>query len=155
MGHEAGVQLDFIRPGRPVENGFIESFNGRLRDKFLNVEWFASLQEAREKLALWRHHYNHQRPHSALQDRTPAAIAALHRTCENRRFTLPLADRALVVPRQGCASPNDIALDPGPRVPCNSSYESEAPLRSAQETREPLLSVWSRRNPHFMRSGGP
>jgi putative transposase len=53
-----GVQLIFIRPGRPVENGFIESFNGRLRDEFLNVEWFASLDEARQKLAVWRHHYN-------------------------------------------------------------------------------------------------
>jgi putative transposase len=150
-----GVQLVFIRPGRPVENGFIESFNGRLRDEFLNVEWFASLEEARHKLAVWRHHYNHQRPHSALQDRTPAAVAALYQTAESRRFALPPADRALVVPRQGFASPTDVALDPGPRVPSNSSYESEAPLRSACETRETLLSLWSQRNPHFMRLGGP
>lgn len=50
---EHGVQLVFIRPGRPVENGFIESFNGRLRDEFLNVEWLASLEEARRKLAAW------------------------------------------------------------------------------------------------------
>jgi putative transposase len=62
---EHGVQLVFIRPGRPVENGFIESFNGRLRDEFLNVEWLATLEEARRKLAAWHHHYNHQRPHSA------------------------------------------------------------------------------------------
>ena len=73
------VQLCFIRPGRPVENGFIESFNGRLRDECLNVEWFASLDDARQKLAKFREHYNHQRPHSALADRTPAAFAALHR----------------------------------------------------------------------------
>jgi putative transposase len=64
MNH--GVQLAFIPPGRPVENGFIEGFNGRLRNEFLNVEWFASLEEARQKLAAWRYHYNHQRPHSAL-----------------------------------------------------------------------------------------
>lgn len=64
---EHSVQLVFIRPRRPVENGFIESFNGRLRDEFLNVEWLASLEEARRKLAAWRHHYNHQRPHSALR----------------------------------------------------------------------------------------
>lgn len=51
---ETGVQLCFIRPGRPVENGFIESFNGRLRDECLNVEWFTSLGEARKKLAQWR-----------------------------------------------------------------------------------------------------
>lgn len=76
---EYGVQLCFIRPGRPVENGFIESFNGRLRDEFLNVEWFSSLQDARQKLANFREHYNHQRPHSSLADRTPAGFAELHR----------------------------------------------------------------------------
>ena len=54
MGH--GVQLCFIRPGRPVENGFIESFNGRLRDECLNVEWFSSLDDARQKLAKFGEH---------------------------------------------------------------------------------------------------
>jgi len=73
------VQLCFIRPGRPVENGFIESFNGRLRDECLNVEWFSSLDDAGQKLAKFREHYNQQRPHSALADRTPAAFAELHR----------------------------------------------------------------------------
>jgi len=74
---QTGVQPRFIRPGRPVENGFIESFNGRLRDECLNVKWFTSLAEARCRLALWRDHYNHQRPHSALEDRSPAGFAAL------------------------------------------------------------------------------
>jgi putative transposase len=69
------VQLCFIRPGRPVENGFIESFNGRLRDEGLNVEWFTSLDDARQKLAKFREHYNHQRPHSSLADLAPAAFA--------------------------------------------------------------------------------
>jgi putative transposase len=72
-----GVHLDFIRPGRPVENGYIESFNGRLRDECLNVEVFFSLADARRKLALWLHDYNHHRPHSALADRTPAEFAAV------------------------------------------------------------------------------
>jgi putative transposase len=147
-----GVQLCFIRPGRPVENGFIESFNGRLRDEFLNVEWFASLEEARQKLAAWRYHYNHERPHSALQDRTPAAVAALNRNQEHRRFALSIGDRALGVPRQGFASPTDVALDSCPRMPKMLRYESEALLRSARES---LLSLWSERNPHFMRRGGP
>ena len=71
------VHLDFIRPGRPVENGYIESFNGRLRDECLNVEVFFSLADARRKLALWLHDYNHHRPHSALADRTPAEFAAI------------------------------------------------------------------------------
>lgn len=70
------VYLDFIRPGRPVENGYIESFNGRLRDECLNVEVFFSLADARHKLALWHQDYNHHRPHSSLADRTPAEFAA-------------------------------------------------------------------------------
>ncbi len=70
-----GVHLDFIRPGRPVENGYIESFNGKLRDECLNVEVFFNLADARRKLYLWRRDYNHQRPHSALDDRAPAEFA--------------------------------------------------------------------------------
>ena len=84
---EHGVQLCFIRPGRPVENAFIESFNGRLRDECLNVEWFSSLEDARQKLAKFREHYNHQRPHSALADRTPAAFAELHRLGKGKAST--------------------------------------------------------------------
>ena len=75
--YQNGVHLDFIRPGRPVENGYIESFNGRLRDECLNVEVFFTLADARRKLALWHHDYNHNRPHSALADRTPAEFAAI------------------------------------------------------------------------------
>ncbi len=75
--YQNNVHLDFIRPGRPVENGYIESFNGRLRDECLNVEVFFTLADARRKLALWHHDYNHYRPHSALADRTPAEFAAI------------------------------------------------------------------------------
>ena len=71
-----GIQLDFIRPGKPVENGFIESFNGRLRDECLNVEVFFTLDDVREKLARWQEDYNFTRPHSSLQDRTPATFVA-------------------------------------------------------------------------------
>jgi putative transposase len=74
--YKNGVHLDFIRPGEPVENGYIESFNGKLRDESLNVEIFFTLADARRKLHLWRRDYNHQRPHSALADRTPAEFAA-------------------------------------------------------------------------------
>ena len=73
--YKNGVHLDFIRPGKPVENGYIESFNGKLRDECLNVEVFFTLADARRKLGLWRHDYNHHRPHSALADRTPAEFA--------------------------------------------------------------------------------
>jgi putative transposase len=71
-----GIQLDFIRPGKPVENGFIESFNGRLRDECLTVEVFFTLQDVQEKLAQWQADYNLLRPHSALQDQAPATFAA-------------------------------------------------------------------------------
>jgi transposase InsO family protein len=66
-----------LRAARPVENGFIESFNGRLRDEFLNVELLFSLADAQKKLAGWRKDFNHARPHSALADRTPSEFAAL------------------------------------------------------------------------------
>lgn len=72
--YQRGAHLDFIHPGKPVENGVIESFNGRLRDECLNVECFFSLQDAREKLECRREDY--RRPHSALADRTPAEVAA-------------------------------------------------------------------------------
>lgn len=65
------VRLDFIRPGKPVENAFIESFNGRLRDECLNEHWFVSLQDAREKIEAWRLDYNGSRPHSSLGHLTP------------------------------------------------------------------------------------
>lgn len=69
------VKLDFIRPGKPVENAYIESFNGRLRDEFLNAEVFASLQDAREKLENWRIDYNDCRPHGSLGHLTPSEFA--------------------------------------------------------------------------------
>jgi len=100
------VQLFFIRPGRPVENGFIESFNGRLRDECLNVEWFVSLEDARKKLANFRDHYNHERPHSALADRTPAAFAELHkRVTEKASTSLGRALQSLFIESPECAKP--------------------------------------------------
>ncbi len=101
------VQLCFIRPGRPVENGFIESFNGRLRDECLNVEWFVSLDDARRKLAKFREHYNHERPHSSLADRTPAAFAALHQT--KASTLLGRALQSLLMEPLECAKPASTA----------------------------------------------
>jgi putative transposase len=69
------IRLDFIRPGKPVDNAFIESFNGRLRDECLNSHVFASISEAQVVLEVWRHDYNAVRPHSALCDRTPTEWA--------------------------------------------------------------------------------
>jgi putative transposase len=61
-----GVQLDFIRPGKPVENAFIEAFNGRLHDECVNVHQFTSIEDARAKIEAWRIDYNAHRPHSSL-----------------------------------------------------------------------------------------
>ena len=66
-----GVQLDFTRPGKPTDNGHIESFNGRLRDECLNVHQFVSLAYARQKIEAWRRDYNQVRPHSSLGHLTP------------------------------------------------------------------------------------
>jgi putative transposase len=68
---EHGIALHFIRPAKPTENGHIESFNGRLRDECLNVNWFLDLADAREKIELWRKDYNEVRPHSSLGYLTP------------------------------------------------------------------------------------
>jgi putative transposase len=73
--YQYDVQLAFIRPGRPVENSFIESFNGRLRDECLNVQTFFALTDVREKLEVWRQDYNQVRPHSSLRDQPPAVFA--------------------------------------------------------------------------------
>ena len=67
-----GIALDFIRPGKPVENGFIESFNGKLRDECLNANEFLSIEDARCKIEAWRIDYNLHRPHTSLGQLSPA-----------------------------------------------------------------------------------
>jgi putative transposase len=74
--YRRGVQLDFIRPGKPVENAFIESFNGRLRDECLNVHQFTSIEDAKRKIEAWRIDYNQRRPHGSLGHLTPNEFAA-------------------------------------------------------------------------------
>jgi putative transposase len=73
--YQRGVQLDFIRPGKPVENAFIESFNGRLRDECLNVHQFTSIADAKQKIEAWRVDYNQRRPHGSLGHLTPDEYA--------------------------------------------------------------------------------
>ncbi len=72
---ERGVRLEFIQPGKPVQNAYAESFNGRLRDECLNANWFTSLRDARRKIETWRQDYNQQRPHSSLDYLPPAESA--------------------------------------------------------------------------------
>jgi putative transposase len=72
---ERGVRLEFIQPGKPVQNAYAESFNGRLRDECLNANWFTSLKDARRKIESWRQDYNQQRPHSSLNYLPPVEFA--------------------------------------------------------------------------------
>jgi putative transposase len=69
--YERGVWLRFIEPGKPVQNAFVESFQGRLRDECLNRHWFLGLTDARHTVEIWRQDYNQARPHSALGYRPP------------------------------------------------------------------------------------
>jgi len=77
--YRRGVQLDFTRPGKPTDNSHIESFNGRLRDECLNVQQFASLADAQNKLETWRQDYNAVRPHSSLGHLTPEEYVQIGR----------------------------------------------------------------------------
>ena len=85
-----GVTLDFSRPGKPTDNAFIESLNGKFRAECLNVNWFLSLDEARRKCEAWRRDYNEVRPHSAIGNKVPmelhraAALPASHLADEAR-----------------------------------------------------------------------
>jgi putative transposase len=72
---ESGIALHHIQPGKPMQNGHIESFNGRLRDECLNASWFLNLADAKRKIESWRQDYNADRPHSSLAYRTPAEFA--------------------------------------------------------------------------------
>ena len=87
-----GVQLKLIQAGKPTQNAFIESFNGRFRDECLNDYWFTSLPQARILIAAWRRDYNQHRPHSALNYQTPAEFAAEHRATTSAQ---PAAEECL------------------------------------------------------------
>ena len=75
--YRRGVKLNFIRPGKPIENAFAESFIGRLRDECLNTNWFLSLQHARNVIEDWRKDYNEVRPHSSLKGNSPKKYAEI------------------------------------------------------------------------------
>lgn len=84
--HEHGVVLQFIRPGKPIENAYCESFNGKLRDECLSTNWFSTLAEAQRTIEAWRIDYNEVRPHKNLDRRTPAEFAS---SLQNNRSPSP------------------------------------------------------------------
>lgn len=129
--HQAGVKLDFIRPARPVQNGYIESFNGRLRDECLNIDVFSNLADAREKLERWRRDYNQTRPHSALADRTPEEFV---QTIRSGPFALLTVNKAAPCACQGSATA-------GPKMPAldrPTAPPSEPEIRAKGRSERPL-----------------
>ncbi len=72
--YQRGVELDFSRPGKPTDNAFIESFNGKFRTECLNVHWFLTLDDACSKMEEWREDYNTIRPHSAIGNKPPISL---------------------------------------------------------------------------------
>jgi putative transposase len=97
---QAGVGWHYIAPGKPMQNGFCESFNGRMRDELLNESLFLGLNHARTKIANWVEDFNQRRPHSALGYLTPKAYAAnLSATCDRLRNPDQLRHRMLPHPR--------------------------------------------------------
>ena len=86
--YERGVWLRFIEPGKPVQNAFVESFQGRLRDECLDRHWFVGLNDARHTIEAWRQDYNQSRPHSALGYRPPEEFRRVFEETAIRRYEL-------------------------------------------------------------------
>lgn len=89
-----GVHLHFIQPGKPVQNAFIESFNGKFRDECLNEHWFVTLQEAQLVIEAWRREYNEERTHSGIGDITPREFILNHQ--QRAQLTQEVTSSALV-----------------------------------------------------------
>jgi putative transposase len=98
---EWGVQLRFIAPGKPSQNGFVESFNGRFRDECLDRAWFTSLADARAIVEAWRVDYNGSRPHSALAYRTPAEARAAFQATNTTTTTTTTTTETRTVDQDG------------------------------------------------------
>jgi len=80
--YDHGAVMDFSRPGKPMDNATVESFNGSFRDECLNVNWSLSMEDAQEKIEKWRRDYNEFRPHSSLGDLTPEQFVAKYKDSE-------------------------------------------------------------------------
>ena len=108
---DQGIELVHIQPGRPMQNGHVESFNGRFRDECLNANWFVNLADARDKIERWRQDYNFDRPHSSLDYRTPDEFAKVCSELTSRMVALPpeppvgSGDRTAVLAGKGTLTP--------------------------------------------------
>jgi putative transposase len=138
-----GVELVFIRPGKPVENCFVESFNGKMRDECLNAHWFTTLADARRTIELWRLDYNHVRPHSSLGDLTPAEFAARCAAGEGKDGLWKERKAASPTQPRLAAPPTGPATDgQGPRLHGSEPSPQCQPLRGGarRRPRGPLTS---------------
>ena len=93
--YERGIELHFIEPGKPNQNAFAESFNGRMRDECLNENWFVDLEDAERRITAWCHDYNHHRGRKVAGWKTPAEVAAEARSAGLQSPTAPSALRIL------------------------------------------------------------
>ncbi len=110
---ERSISTIHIQPGKPTQNGHVESFHGRLRDECLNASWFWNLWDARRKIANWRIEYNHRRPHSSLRYRTPEEFARDWATAASRSATeIPLRRNRVKAKPSGACGGLDSALAP-------------------------------------------
>jgi len=102
-----GICHLLIEPGRPMQNGYIENFNGKFRDECLNEHWFETLSQARTAIAAWRQDYNEVRPHSSCRRMPPAKFAALHSGnafFPSRRVSKHFASSRVVLALHGCVN---------------------------------------------------
>ena len=113
---DRGVTVHHIQPGKPVQNGHVESFNGRFRDECLNTNWFVNLTDARRKIEAWRNEYNEERPHSSLAYRTPEEFA---KTCSEHTSRM-----AAIPPDRPSESGNRTAVlaGKGSLAPCPDGH---------------------------------
>lgn len=106
--YRRGVELRFIRPGKPIENAYVESFNGKFRDECLNEHWFVSLGEAQQVIEAWRIDYNTVRPHRSLGQLTPAAYAAA--ACAGAAIGRGACSAAALTTREESRKPDGLSL---------------------------------------------
>ena len=124
-GKQKGITVLHIQPGKPVQNGHVESFNGRFRDECLNTNWFLNLADARRKIEAWRKEYNAERPHSSLAYRTPNEFAKICSELTNGMNATPPDRPPEVVDRTA------VLADKGSLAPCLTGTPLSAPRRSA------------------------
>ena len=130
----AKLRQDFIEPGQPVQNAFIESFNGRFREECLNTHWFVNLADAQGKIAAWREDYNTERPHSSLGYQTPREFRPGRERGGGvkRAIALETESTRRDGTRQGCAAPRPVGApltEPAP-PPKNDRLRGRCPSES-------------------------